>query len=63
MNHLIAGFLMLVDLPGERGGAVIDIRWGNPRDCHFPLFNFLKPLEFPYMCLLYAVMMTGKIFA
>lgn len=50
---------MLADLPGERGGSDIDIRWGDTRDCHFPLFNFLQPLKFPYMCLLYAAMTTG----
>ncbi|KAJ8947432.1 hypothetical protein NQ318_009638 [Aromia moschata] len=32
--------LMLVDLPEERGGSDIDIRWGNPNDCHFPCFQF-----------------------
>jgi vitamin K-dependent gamma-carboxylase len=47
---------MLVDLPEERGGSDIDLRWGEPRDCHFPLFSFLQPLKFPHMALLYGVM-------
>jgi vitamin K-dependent gamma-carboxylase len=50
---------MLVDLPEERGGSDIDLRWGEPRDCHFPLFSFLQPLKFPHMSLLYGVMWLG----
>nr|XP_023023927.1 vitamin K-dependent gamma-carboxylase [Leptinotarsa decemlineata] len=31
------GFLMLLDLSEERGGSIIDIRWGNPQDSFFRL--------------------------
>lgn len=48
------------DVPEERGGSELDIKWGEPRDCHFPLFNFLKPLSLPYMGLLYGIMWLGK---
>lgn len=52
---------MLADLFQERGGADLDIRWGNPRNCHFPLFTFLKPMSLPYMGLLYGVMLIGTV--
>lgn len=54
------GLLMMLDLPEERGGAEIDLRWGESDDCHFPLFPILKPLSFPYMGLLYAFMWLGN---
>lgn len=50
---------MLSDIPEERGGSELDIKWGEPRDCHFPLFNVLKPLPLPYMGLLYGLMWLG----
>lgn len=52
---------MLLDLPEERGGADVDLRWGEIKDCHFPLFPFLKPLSYPYMSLLYGVMWFGAL--
>lgn len=51
---------MLLDLSEERAGADLDIRWGHPNDCHFPLFSFLKAPSFPYISLLYFVMWFGK---
>lgn len=51
---------MMLDLPEERGGSEIDLRWGESRDCHFPLFSAVKPLSYPYMSLLYGVMWLGK---
>lgn len=50
---------MLLDLAEERGGADVDLRWGESRDCHFPLFPILQPLPYPFMCLLYGVMWLG----
>nr|CAH7738498.1 unnamed protein product [Callosobruchus chinensis] len=52
-------FLMLCDLPEERGGSDIDIRWGNPKDCHFPLFPIMIIPTYPWMCLMYFVMSVG----
>lgn len=52
---------MLLDIPDERGGANLDVRWGNPRECKFPLFAWIKPLSLQYMGLLYALMYLGNI--
>lgn len=51
---------MMIDIVEERGGSELDLKWGEPRDCHFPLFTQLKPLSFAYMSLLYGVMWLGK---
>lgn len=59
MNMQFLGLLMVTDIPEERGGSELDIKWGEPRDCHFPLFNFLRPLPLPYMGLLYGAMWLG----
>lgn len=52
---------MLIDLPEERGGSDVDIRWGDPRDCHFPLFPILTNPGFPCMSLIYCLMWFGKL--
>ncbi|GJQ83399.1 putative vitamin K-dependent gamma-carboxylase, partial [Trypoxylus dichotomus] len=59
--RIFFGILMMVDIIEERGGSDLDIRWGEPRDCHFPLFNQLQPLSFAYMSLLYGVMWLGAL--
>lgn len=53
---------MLLDIPDERGGANLEQRWGNPRECKFPLLPWLKPLSVQYMGILYALMYFGKLF-
>lgn len=53
---------MLFDITEERGGSNLDIKWGNPKDCHFPLFWFMKVPSFPIMAIIYGVMWFGKIF-
>lgn len=58
-TRIMFGFLMMIDIPYERGFSELDHRFGDPRKCHFPLFNFLKPLSFPWMCLLYFGMWIG----
>ncbi|GLG93989.1 Vitamin K-dependent gamma-carboxylase [Gryllus bimaculatus] len=55
------GFLMVLDIPEERGLADIDVKWGDPRFCHFPLFNFLVPLPLPWMGIVYLVMWLGAV--
>lgn len=50
---------MLIDIPDERGGGEIDLKWGERRDCRFPLMNFLAPLNLAKMALVYGVMYCG----
>lgn len=50
---------MVLDIPEERSGD-LDLRWGMPKDCRFPLFAFIKPLSFPKMGLVYLLMWLGK---
>lgn len=51
---------MMLDLPEERGGADIFLRYGNPQICHFPLFDAIEPLSYELMSLLYGIMFLGK---
>lgn len=53
--------MMLFDIPDERSGFELDVRWGDEKDCRFPLFPFLKPLALPKMAILYAVMWLGAL--
>ncbi|XP_056643907.1 vitamin K-dependent gamma-carboxylase isoform X1 [Diorhabda sublineata] len=57
--RFLFGLLMLFDLTEERGGSDIDIRWGNPMDCHFPLFPMLKNPGFQFIGILYFIMWLG----
>lgn len=54
------GLMMLIDIPEERSGGDLDLRWGEPRDCRFPLFPFLSPLTLPKMGIVYLIMWMGK---
>lgn len=56
----VAGFLMVLDIHFERGFAEVDHRFGDFTQCHFPLFDFVKPLTFQWMCMLYLLMWLGK---
>jgi vitamin K-dependent gamma-carboxylase len=51
---------MMIDVLQERGGLNLVTRWGHEEDCHFPLFNHLKPLSLPYMAILYGIMWIGN---
>lgn len=51
---------MLIDIPEERSGGDLDFRWGEPRDCRFPLFESLRQLSLPKMGLVYGFMWLGK---
>lgn len=46
----------MVDVLEERGFGEADLKWGEPTDCRFPLFDFLKPLPLHWMCILYLIM-------
>ena len=53
-NQLFKGIMMLIDVPEERGGSVLDVRFGKATNCFFPLVTFIKPLDASKMGLLYA---------
>lgn len=50
---------MVIDVIEERGFANIDIKWGDPWECHFPLIHGMKPPSLPWMIILYTVMWIG----
>jgi vitamin K-dependent gamma-carboxylase len=52
---------MILDIHGERGLGDTDIRWGDPNECRFPLFDWLKPLPLEWMCMVYLLMWLGNI--
>lgn len=58
---LYSGLMMLIDIPDERGGGELDLRWGEPRDCGFPLFSFVTPFRYSRMALVYAAMWLGAL--
>ncbi|XP_075735561.1 gamma-glutamyl carboxylase [Rhipicephalus microplus] len=54
-----AGAVMILDQPEERGLAFIEERWGDPKECRFPLFSFLKPLSLEGMYCVHLIMLLG----
>ncbi|CAH2232616.1 jg14809 [Pararge aegeria aegeria] len=52
---------MLFDIPDERGGAMMEQRWGNPLMCHFPLIPIIRAVPMPYMALVYAALWFGAL--
>ncbi|XP_022081275.1 vitamin K-dependent gamma-carboxylase-like [Acanthaster planci] len=59
--RILYAILMLIDIPQERGMSRIDVRFGNPNHCHFPLFNILQPLPVDWMYVVYLVMLIGAL--
>ncbi|XP_053596618.1 vitamin K-dependent gamma-carboxylase isoform X1 [Microplitis demolitor] len=53
------GLCMVLDVVEERGLADIDLKWGDPYSCHFPLIHGMQPLSLPWMILLFTVMWLG----
>ncbi|XP_011696419.1 PREDICTED: vitamin K-dependent gamma-carboxylase [Wasmannia auropunctata] len=53
------GLCMVIDVVEERGFAIVDVKWGDPWDCHFPLIHGMKPPSLPWMVMIYAVMWMG----
>uniref|UniRef100_A0A182M8H7 HTTM-like domain-containing protein n=1 Tax=Anopheles culicifacies TaxID=139723 RepID=A0A182M8H7_9DIPT len=54
------GLAMLIDIPEERGGGDLDLRWGEPRDCRFPLIHSMEPTpSLPKMGIIYGLMWLG----
>jgi len=54
------GFLMAIDCWNERGLTVAEQRWGDIDQCHFPLFETIKPMPLKWMRILYYVMLGGE---
>ncbi|XP_052859939.1 vitamin K-dependent gamma-carboxylase [Anopheles cruzii] len=57
--RILFGLAMLIDIPEERGGGDLDLRWGEPRDCRFPLIHSMEPPTLPRMGLVYGAMWLG----
>ncbi|EDW31165.1 GL20734 [Drosophila persimilis] len=57
--RLLFGVAMLVDIAEERGGGQLDVRFGEPHHCHFPLFNGMRALAYPLMGCVYLCMWLG----
>ncbi|XP_023932515.1 vitamin K-dependent gamma-carboxylase [Lingula anatina] len=53
------GFLMVLDIPQERGLASAYAKFGDSFECRFPLFNFLEPMSMKWMYLVYLTMLAG----
>ncbi|XP_034659177.1 vitamin K-dependent gamma-carboxylase isoform X3 [Drosophila subobscura] len=57
--RLLFGAAMLVDIAEERGGGQLDVRFGEPQHCHFPLFPGMRALAYPLMGCVYLCMWLG----
>ncbi|XP_058795770.1 vitamin K-dependent gamma-carboxylase isoform X2 [Phymastichus coffea] len=53
------GLCMVIDVVEERGLGHVDVKWGDPDTCYFPLIHGLRPLALPWMVLVYALMWLG----
>ncbi|CAG9560729.1 unnamed protein product [Danaus chrysippus] len=61
VTRILFGLCMLFDIPDERGGSIIDKRWGDPNICHFPLIPIIKAIPMPYMAVVYAMLWIGAL--
>ncbi|XP_055378655.1 vitamin K-dependent gamma-carboxylase [Condylostylus longicornis] len=59
--RLLFGLAMLIDIPEEREGGHIDVRFGDPKICHFPLIDSIQPLSLPLIGVVYLVMWVGAL--
>ncbi|KAH8398796.1 hypothetical protein KR222_007293 [Zaprionus bogoriensis] len=57
--RMLYGLAMLIDIAEERGGGQLDVRYGEPQHCHFPLFNGMRALDYPLMGCVYLCMWLG----
>ncbi|PNJ10335.1 GGCX isoform 5 [Pongo abelii] len=57
-----SGFLMVLDIPQERGLSSLDRKYLDGLDvCRFPLLDALRPLPLDWMYLVYTIMFLGKL--
>ncbi|CAH2107001.1 unnamed protein product [Euphydryas editha] len=61
VTRILFGLAMLFDIPDERGGSIMDKRWGDSMVCHFPLIPFVTAISMPYMALVYAALWLGAL--
>lgn len=61
VTRFMFGLLMMIDIPQERGMAVVDNRWGDNSTCYFPLFDWLHPLPIEWMYFIYFIMLLGAV--
>ncbi len=59
MGRILFGLMMLIDIPEERGGSILDIRFGRKTNCFFPLLPFVKPMSATKMGIIYACLWLG----
>ncbi|XP_011294794.3 vitamin K-dependent gamma-carboxylase [Musca domestica] len=59
--RMFYGAAMLIDMAEERGGGNLDVRFGEPLHCHFPLFDSIQVFSFPIMGCIYLCMWLGAI--
>lgn len=59
--RMLFGAAMLIDIAEERGGGQLDVRYGEPQHCHFPLFNGMQALDYPLMGCVYLCMWFGAL--
>ncbi|CAF0800127.1 unnamed protein product [Brachionus calyciflorus] len=59
--RILFGFIMMLDIPYERGMSEADVEFGDPKQCDFPLFDFLRPLAPEWMVIIYGIMFFGAL--
>nr|XP_035127946.1 vitamin K-dependent gamma-carboxylase isoform X5 [Callithrix jacchus] len=59
--RFLFGFLMVLDIPQERGLSSLDRKYLDGLDvCRFPLLDALRPLPLDWMYLVYTIMFLGE---
>ncbi|XP_038609868.1 vitamin K-dependent gamma-carboxylase [Tachyglossus aculeatus] len=60
--RFLFGFLMVLDIPQERGLSSLDHRYLEGLEvCRFPLLDILQPLPLDWMYLIYTIMLLGAL--
>ncbi|XP_028711013.1 vitamin K-dependent gamma-carboxylase isoform X4 [Peromyscus leucopus] len=60
--RFLFAFLMLLDIPQERGLSSLDRKYLDGLDvCRFPLLDALRPLPLDWMYLVYTIMFLGAL--